>query len=401
MTQHALRFDSDMSRPSGKVQGLKTAVIGPDERRRTTILNLLRGTSCTLMRQLSHYSEIEDYAALNNAALDLVIVDLDTNPIQALQIIERLCSNRDTTVMVYSSDPGSDLMVRCMRAGVREFLTLPLTQTEMAEAISRVAALRSDLCTHNQSTGELFIFWGAKGGSGVTTVATNFAVSMARETGKRVLLIDFDLPLGDAALNLGITSEYSTIDALDNWGHLDGNYLSKIVVKHDSGLYVLPSPGTLAPLGFPDGAPQRLFQVALQHYDYVVADSGSHFELVNFADLNRTAQVYLVTQVSVPELRNAGRIASQFFSANSLAFQVVINRYDAPAVKVDEDAIAKIVTQKPQWKIPNDFRAVTAMQNDADPLALKESRISAVIRQMARAACNLPEQVERKRWLRF
>lgn len=401
MTQNALRFDSEMSGPSSKGQGLKTAVIGPDERRRTTIMNLLRGTSCTVLRQLPHYSEIEDFATLNDAALDLVIVDLDTNPIQALQIIERLCSNRDITVMVYSGEPGSDLMVRCMRAGVREFLTLPLTQTEMAEAISRVAALRSDQCAHNASTGELFIFWGAKGGSGVTTVATNFAVSMARETGKKVLLIDFDLPLGDAALSLGIASEYSTVDALDNSGHLDGNYLSKIVVKHDSGLYVLPSPGTLAPLGFPDGAAQRLFQVALQHYDYVVADSGSHFELLNATDLSRHAQAYLVTQVSVPELRNAGRIASELLAANAMTFQVVVNRYDAPSVKVDDEAIAKIVTQKPQWKIPNDFRTVAAMQNDADPLALKESRISNAIRQMARAACNLPEQVERKRWLRF
>lgn len=401
MAQHALQFERNTSNPSGNTEGLKAALIGPDERRRTTIINLLRGTSCRVLRQLFHYSEAAETAAFNDAALDLVIVDLDTNPVQALQVVERLCANGDATVMVYSGDTGSDLMVRCMRAGVREFLTLPLTQTEMAEAISRVATLRSDLLAQTLSTGELFVFWGAKGGSGVTTIAINFAVSITRETGKRVLLIDLDLPLGDAALGLGITSEYSTLDALDNFGHLDGNYLSKIVVTHDSGLSVLPAPGRFAPVTCTGESVQRLIQVAVQEFDYVVVDSGSNLHLVNSALLYRNAQVYLVTQVSVPELRNAGRIASELLAANSKTFQVVINRYDAPAVTVDDDAIAKILIQKPQWKIPNDFRAVTAMQNDAEPLALAESRISGVIRQMARAACKLPEQAERKRWLRF
>jgi MinD-like ATPase involved in chromosome partitioning or flagellar assembly len=55
---------------------------------------------------------------------------------------------------------------------------------------------------------------GAKGGAGVTTVACNFAVALAQEPGQKTLLIDLDLPFGDAALNLGVISEFSTIDAL-------------------------------------------------------------------------------------------------------------------------------------------------------------------------------------------
>ena len=45
---------------------------------------------------------------------------------------------------------------------------------------------------------------GAKGGAGATMLACNFAVALAQESGKKTLLIDLDLPLGDAALNLGI-----------------------------------------------------------------------------------------------------------------------------------------------------------------------------------------------------
>ena len=86
-------------------------------------------------------------------------------------------------------------------------------------------------------------FLGAKGGDGVTTLACNFAVSMAKESGQSTLLIDLDLPLGDAALNLGVVAEYSTINALQNAARLDSAFLSKLLVKHSSGVSVLAAPG--------------------------------------------------------------------------------------------------------------------------------------------------------------
>ena len=60
----------------------------------------------------------------------------------------------------------------------------------------------------------MLVFLGGKGGSGVTTVACNFAVSLAQECSQSTVLIDLDLPLGDAALNLGISPQFSTADAL-------------------------------------------------------------------------------------------------------------------------------------------------------------------------------------------
>ena len=45
----------------------------------------------------------------------------------------------------------------------------------------------------------MLIFVGAKGGSGVTTIASNFAVALAQEPDKSAVLIDLNLPFGDAA----------------------------------------------------------------------------------------------------------------------------------------------------------------------------------------------------------
>ena len=88
----------------------------------------------------------------------------------------------------------------------------------------------------------MFVFLGAKGGCGVTTIASNFALALAQESGQNTLLIDFGLPLGDAAINLGMAAEYSTANALQDSNRLDANFLSGLLAKHSSGLNVLAAP---------------------------------------------------------------------------------------------------------------------------------------------------------------
>ena len=86
----------------------------------------------------------------------------------------------------------------------------------------------------------MFVFLGAKGGCGVTTLASNFALALSEESDSNTLLIDLGLPLGDAAINLGIVTEYPVATALQDADRLDANMLSTLVVKHSSGLSVLP-----------------------------------------------------------------------------------------------------------------------------------------------------------------
>ena len=147
---------------------------------------------------MSSWNEITHYAGFDWAKdhHDVVIVDLDSNPEFALEIVETLCAGSPATVMVYSGSSDTELMIRCMRAGAREFLTLPITQNAMAEAMVRASVRRPTARPSKKANGRMCVFWGAKGGSGVTTIATNFAISAARETDQSVLLIDLDLPLG-------------------------------------------------------------------------------------------------------------------------------------------------------------------------------------------------------------
>jgi pilus assembly protein CpaE len=380
---------------------LSVVVIGPDDRRRSDVVFALQGPLCSEPQQMSHYPEMSRISKLIEMDFDVVIVDLDSNPDAALDVVENVCAAGRATVMVYSSGSQSDLMIRCMRAGAREFLSLPIEVTSMAEALVRASARRTASCAPKKAVGRLCVFWGAKGGSGVTTIATNFAIAAAQESGERVLLLDLDLPLGDAVLNLGLTPQYSTVDALQNYMRLDTNFLAKLVMQHESGIGVLAAPGKLVPVPFSIDAVNKIIQVARQDYDCVVVDSGSRFDLTGTVLFDPEANMYLVTQVSIPELRNSNRLASEFFAAKVPRFEIILNRHDSSALGLDDDNIARVITRKPNWRVPNDYSAVREMQNNAVPLALNESGISRVIREMARAAFGLPEKAARKKRFLF
>jgi len=284
-----------------------------------------------------------------------------------------------------------------MRAGAREFLTQPITSTTIAEAMVRASVRRPASRSVKRPTGKLLVFVGAKGGSGVTTVASNFAVSLAQESGHNIALLDLNLPLGNAALDLGLTPEYSTANALGNFARLDSNYLSTLLVKHSSGLSVLAAPDRYSTVQATNEAVEKLLSVTRQDFDYVVVDAGSRFDAIGKALFEPGATVYLVLQVSISELRNANRLISELFKSSSVKLEIVLNRFTSRTLSIDEASITKALTMAPTWKIPGDYPAARSAQNTASPLALEDSPISRVIRQMTRAASGSVETPEKKK----
>ena len=376
---------------------LTIALIGPDEGRRKAAASALAGAQGGDIREFSTYPpSLDDVPKLLEQRYDVIIIDLDSHPEYALELVESICANGTATVMVYSVKADSELLVRCMRAGAREFLTLPFTQSTVAEALVRASARRPTARPAKKTGGRLMAFLGAKGGDGVTTLACNFAVSMAQESSQSTLLIDLDLPLGDAALNLGVAAEYSTINALQNAARLDSSFLSKLLVKHSSGVSVLAAPGKFPQFPATNDAVDRLLAVARQDFENVVIDMGSRLDLMGTSLFKEGSTVYLVIQAGIAGLRNSNRLISQYFATGIPKLEIVLNRYEPRTMGVAEDQITKALTRPAQWKIPNDYNAVRRMQTTAIPLALEDSPISRLIRQMTRTACGLPAVPEKK-----
>jgi pilus assembly protein CpaE len=376
---------------------ISIALISPEELRRQPLVDALAGLRGSVAREFSAYPELDDVPRLLEADYDVIIVELDSNPEYALDLVETICANSSATVMVYSTRVYPEMLVRCMRAGAREFLTSPISSNTIAEALVRASVRRPSAHPPKKTVGKLMVFIGAKGGSGVTTVASNFAVALAQESGQSTLLIDLNLPLGDAALELGINAEYSSANALKECNRLDFNFLSRLLSKHSSGLLVLAAPDKYTEVEASGEAVEKLLNVARQNFDYVVVDAGSRFSSMGKTLFGGGSTAYLVSQVAISDLRNSNRLVSELLKSSGATVEIVLNRYTPRSLVIDEESITKALTMAPQWKIPNDYAAARSAQNTATPLALKDSPISRVIWQMARTACGLPANPEKKK----
>jgi pilus assembly protein CpaE len=388
---------------------LTIAVISPDSfHRDEAIAALSRFTNGSIREFISYPKGASAVAEALRQDFDVVIIDLDSDPDYALELVENICTDGQTNVIVISEQPDPDKLLRCMRAGAREFLPMPITIEAMSEALIRVSARRVDLPTEKttkrtiaqeSSRGKLLLFMSAKGGAGVTTLACSLAVSLAQEFKQRTLLIDMTLPLGDAALNLGLRTEYSTVNALQNFHRLDGSLLDSMVTSHESGLHVLAAPSEMTTARFESDGVFKLLRVARQEYEYVVVDAGSRMEAQDAYLLDDSAVIYLVTQIGIPELRNSNRLIKQLSIDGGPKVEIVVNRYDSASGEIEEGQIQKALTRPVQWKIPNDYSAVRRMQNLGTPLNREDSHIARTIREMGETICGLAPAPKKKKLL--
>jgi pilus assembly protein CpaE len=376
---------------------LSVALIGPEPQGRNAVAKAVLGFRAGAVREFSSYPDLDDLPRILKLEFDVIIIELDSNPEHALDLVEHICGHTSATVMVYSAHTDSELLVRCMRAGAREFLTQPIAPTTIAEAMVRASVRRPSHRPAKKAEGKLLIFLGAKGGSGVSTLAANFAVALAQDSRQRTALLDLNFPLGNTAIDLGLTAPLSAADALMNLDRLDSHFLSTVMIKHSSGLSVLAAPDHYAPLDVREDSIEKLVNVVRQDFDYVIVDAGAGMGLAGRALLSSATTVYLVLQVSLPELRNANRIVSEFFRSETPQLEIVLNRFSPRSVEIDEEAINKALTMPVKWRVPSDYPAVRRAQNTASPIALEGSAISQVIRQMANSAPGYSPAVEAKK----
>ena len=390
---------STESSESFAAEGLTIALIGPNERQRWALAAALAKFPGTNVREFSSYpTSVDDAPRLLEQVFDVIIIDLDADTNFALDLVDSISVNDSATVMVYSVSSDPNLEVRSMRAGAREFLTAPYDEDAIAEALARAAAAqRPRERSQAKRPGRLLVFLGAKGGSGVTTIACSFSIALAQSPVESTLLVDLALPMGDAALNLGIVAAHSTDDALGHAETLTADELRGLLVQHQSGVSLLAAPSKVPEVEATREAIDKLIAIARQSFDNVVVDVGSRLDLMNTSLFSDATTIFLVTQAGISELRNSNRVISRFFSGGGPNLEVVINRFQSGSPGMTEEVIDKAIERPVRWKLPDDYAATREIQNSASALAPANSALSRMILEMAGSVTGRQVPEEKRR----
>ena len=384
---------------------LSLIIVAPDDAVRRGLAEALERESVTISAQLTHYSALgEVEPLLQSGACNVAVVELDSDPDAALDFVAQVCDRDDAiVVLVCSSSRNQDLALQCMRAGARELLPLPVSPSLLAETLARVRARRQDLRpAKNTPSAKRVVFSGSKGGVGVTTLASHFAIALRAESAEEVALIDLNLRLGDVALALGLDFRFTIADALSNPDHLDGDFLSTLFVNHPSGVSVLPGPNTFsAPSLVQNGNLRKLLLLLPKKFSYMVMDAGPSLGPECAAIFEHADLLYLVMEPDLISLRNAQQL-KEYVETNhpNTQLEILLNRYDRRRTPIDERRISEVLKMPLTWKVPSDYMKVQQSLNTGVALTSGDSPLSRVLHQMARVVCDKPIQQRswQKKW---
>ncbi|MEO5934690.1 MAG: AAA family ATPase [Duganella sp.] len=314
---------------------------------------------------------------------ELVMFDAsDVEPAEA-DLVERLGKTYPTaSFMLLTREPRQDLLIRAMRAGMREVLQLPLVHKAFHEAMDRIEVSAG---VSQMRDGKVLAFISCKGGSGATFLSTNFGYALAALADKKVLLIDLHGQFGDATLYVSDQKPAMTLsDICGQISRMDGSFLDSCLVHVASNFGVLAAADD--PNHLVDMKPEHMdaiLRVARQHYDYIVLDVGRQIDAISLRALDQADAIYPVLQLALPDIRDGRRLLDIFRSLGypSDRTRLIVNRYEKGG-KLRLMDLEQALGADVMHTVPNDYMSATDSVNQGIPV-LQLSRSSAVARSLA------------------
>lgn len=302
---------------------------------------------------------------------DVVFLDLprDHEPYFALAAHLRRIRPAIKLVAVSAMVPAShQLLLEAMRNGVQDFLSKPVDSFALKEILARFA---QDLETADRpSLDKLIVVMGAKGGVGATTVTVNLGVQLSTYARKRVVLLDFARPLGNAHLLLDLHPRFSVRDAVENLDRLDSHFFAGLLTPHKTKLELLGGATQAEEWQTISVAPlERVVNVAQNSSEIVLLDMGSQFSSEWSPILRMARMILIVAEANVPALWTLERrlLALKGFGIEPERVRIIINRWH----KGDDEVLKGVQKEisRPIFAcLPNDFRKASEAVNLGTPL---------------------------------
>jgi len=349
---------------------LRLAIVDPVDASRDALKSTLLGMDMVwLEAECSRYEFFSDVVSQTHP--DIGIVSLNHNPEKALQLVAQLHDvSPECSVVVVSSSTDGNLILRAMRAGVKEFLPQPVRIEDLVAALERIGSQRFGRGESKSRSSAVIAVAGATGGVGSTSLAVNLGCILAADPRKTVALIDIDLCLGDADVFLDTIPDYTLVDVAQNVTRLDFTLLKRSLTKHASGLYLLPRPVQLEDMALikPDDL-RRVIGLLKATFTHLIIDCSKGFSAIDMVALEMAEHVMLVTQLDLPCLRNVVRLMMSFGQMDAVKdkVKIVVNRVGLDnhiGLKKAQETIGRDIF----WQLPNDYRVMVEVRNNGVPL---------------------------------
>ena len=374
-------------------------LVDPDGASRRALQATFSALGCVRLERAVDSFDVLASAVLE-PGIELAAVVLDTDIEGALEAIRRArAAAPGVPVLTASRARDGETILRSLRAGAGEFLTLPVDPEEARGAIER---LTPEVPDATGGRGTMIAVTGTTGGAGCTTLAVNLAYNLAKVPGASVALLDIDLLLGSVDIALDVMPELTMADVASEIDRYDETLLRRVLARHDSGIHVLTAPTAMEDAAKVQPGPLReLLERLRRAFSFVVIDTSKGFQETDFVALDLADSILLTTQLDVCGLRNGARLMKVFRQIDGLAerVQVVLNRVEPGGAGIGPEKAAETLGAPIAWQIPNMTEVVTAARAKGVPVAEEapNSKLAHAIEQIARSFSKVGPEPRRRR----
>jgi len=287
------------------------------------------------------------------------VIFLSTESVpKAMEVMRELdAKSSGLQVIAVSRVCDPQVLLDCMRAGIREFTSPPFDRQALEQIAERIRQVAEQKPPAIETTDQLFAFLPSKAGVGTSTIALNASIAMAHQADTNVLLSDFDLNSGMIRFMLKLDSQYSITDAVEHAFEMDENLWPQLVTSADK-LDILHA-GKLNPdLRLEGNQIRHLIEFMRRNYRVLCFDLSGNLERYSLEIMHEAKKILLVCTPEIPSLHLA-REKYAYLQKLDLGDRVTIllNRCQKRPM-ITPDQIEQLLGLPVFMTFPNDYYGV-------------------------------------------
>ena len=319
-----------------------------------------------IVNEVCDWEGLRDY--VRDYSIEIFAVGLDDVQELGYEVVHRISQLRPNCGIVgISRKTDPQAIIRAMRAGCGQYVCEPIDLEDLRNAIARVRIRQEATTRHSRRVCVI----GSSGGAGATTIACNLAMELAHLTKQRCALVDLNLEFGDVAAAFDCSPPFSVADVCREGVAIDPILLNKAMHELPCGVSILARPERLemAREVTHEGL-QTMFGVMGAMFPYIVVDLPRAFDFLSAAALGPADHILIVTQLTVPFLRNATRIHKCLLDmgAQEDHIDIVLNRVKSTYERITPDDVEAHFGRPVLAMVPNDYRPVQTALDFGHPI---------------------------------
>lgn len=310
---------------------------------------------------------------------DIVLMDINMPVKDGLKATESISIKApEVSVIIMSVQKEQEYLKKAMLSGAKEYIIKPFelntsvhtiidTYEKELERKKYIKKVSTNGNSRKKCT--TVSFFSTKGGCGKSTLAVNTALSVAKQTGEKVVILDTDLQFGDVSAMLDLTPKKTIVDLIDEIAELDSDIIEDYLIDYDYSIKVLCAPIKPEHAEYIDSEMMsKIIEVLKSNYSYLIIDTPTNYEDTTLSALDASDIIYTITTMDLLSIKNVklGLDVMESLNYSHDKVKIIVNKATQTyGIKFRD--IKGVFNKEIDYLIPEDSKSIITSINNGYP----------------------------------